>query len=61
VQAADLGGLERVGAARGVDAGVPQRLVHIDVAEAGDRGLVQEKGLDHPVLSLELPPQDIFR
>lgn len=45
-EAADLLGGEVMGWSEGMDAGGEEGFVHVDVAQAGDEGLVEKSGLD---------------
>lgn len=46
VERCDFFSRDYVGGRGGVDAGVPERFAGVDVADAGDAGLVEEGGLD---------------
>jgi len=53
VEAASFGGRDGIGVAGGVDAGVPEGFAGIDVADACDAGLIEEKFFDGALGSSE--------
>ena len=36
----------------------PQRLIHINIAKPGDKGLVQKQGFDHAPMAIQLRGQN---
>lgn len=54
VESVDLLGGELAGAGEGMDVGGKEGFIHIDIAESGDEGLVEEGGLDGAARAGEL-------
>src|SRR5207253_2407247 len=48
VERGDVVGREAVGSLEGVEAGEEEAFIDIDVAQAGDEGLIEQGGLDRP-------------
>jgi hypothetical protein len=53
VEAAPLGSRQRIGATARIEPGLPQRFCGIDISDACDAGLVEEKFLERPARFLE--------
>jgi hypothetical protein len=61
VQASRLRRVKRAASTARMQPRFPQGLIDVDIPESGDHGLVEQQGLEHPVVFLQNPPQSACR